>query len=909
MPDTGGSPGYHQYSYDAVGRPTNDALYLSGGAFDRQASIVYSGRATLSTDAKGNTVTRYTDVRGKLRRVVDPAPGGTTYYTWDPFGNLLTTVDPIGAGSSATYDVRGFKRTSYDPNMGSWSFTPNSLGEVVSQTDAKSQVSSFVYDALGRLASRTEIEGTSTWTWGTSAVAKNIGKLQSVSGPGYSESYVFDSIGRPSSTTIVSDTTYQVDQAYNAQTGYLQTVTYPTSTNGCRFVAQYGYTNGVASSITDASSAGTCGATGTVLWQLNAQDARGLPIDEQLGNGVHILNGFDPDTGHLSWRTSGNNAQYNNHQNITYTWDKNENLKDRIDVNQGNLTEHFEYDSLDRLDYSTRNGVQNLDVTLDASGNITYKSDVGTYTFNPIKRHAIDSTSNGWAFTYDANGNMLTGRGATVTWSSYNLPTSITNGSIYSQFSYTPDRRYWRQIANYSNGVETTIYVGGLLEKVTGNGVTEYRHMMRAGSATIIRTRSTGANNNTYYATQDQIGSSSVLTNSAGTVVISESFDAYGKRRGSNWSGVPTSGEYTTIAQTTRRGFTGHTMLDNLDLIHMNGRIYDAALGRFMSPDPIIQSLAESQSLNPYSYVWNNPLKYVDPSGYSIGSFLKKLVRFIVRELVRFVLNFLVPGLGDAALQLYDAARAIKAKDYLSAFMSLKNFGKPPDSGGWGVPGSQRERGMWDERIPGDVGRGGTLGGILGGFGGVVPILNAAGTVDEQLPEVVISARRPWWSRAANFLGRLASDVLRPNTAICIFDGNCSGKQFAKSAAGTAFELATFGAGTALRVGGRAADESITLYRAVSAAEHSDVVASGAMKAGENSFATGKWFAESADDAMTWGRRMDGEGQFRVLQVTFPRSVADQFMRYERLDGIGPARFGTFEQIGIPKISLWPGSP
>lgn len=743
VPFSSGTPAYHVYSYDVVGRPTGDALYTGANVLDRQATIAYAGRATLSTDAKGNTVTRYTDVRGKLRRVVDPAPGGTTNYTWDHFGNLLTTVDPIGAGSSATYDVRGFKRTSYDSDMGSWSFTPNSLGEIVSQTDAKLQVTSFVYDLLGRLTSRTELEGTSTWTWGTSFAAKNIGKLQSVSGPGYSESYSFDSLGRPSTTTISADTTYQIDQSYNAQTGYLHSITYPTSTNGCRFVAQYGYSYGVANSITDASSAGTCGTTGTVLWQLIAQDARGLPIDEQLGNGVHILNGFDSDTGHLSWRTSGNNAQYNNHQNLTYQWDKNENLTERIDVNQGNLTEHFEYDSLDRLDRSTRNGVQNLDVTLDAAGNITYKSDVGSYTFNPIKRHAIDSTSNGWTFTYDSNGNMLTGRGATVAWSSFNLPTSITNGSIYSQFSYTPDRRYWRQIANYSNGTETTIYVGGLLEKVTGNGVTEYRHMMQAGTATIIRTRSTGSNNNTYYATQDQIGSSSVVTNSAGNVVVNLSFDAYGKRRGSTWSGTPSSGDYTSIAQTTRRGFTGHTMLDNLDLVHMNGRMYDAALGRFMSPDPIIQSIAESQSLNPYSYVWNNPLKYVDPTGYSIGNFLKKLVRFIIRELVRFVLNYLVPGLGDAALQLYDAGRAIKAKDYLSAFMSLKNFGKPPDSGGFGMPGSDRAGGMWDERVPiPGKSPGGTLGGVFGGLGGVVPIMNAAGADHEELPEVVVTGRR-----------------------------------------------------------------------------------------------------------------------------------------------------------------------
>jgi RHS repeat-associated protein len=58
-------------------------------------------------------------------------------------------------------------------------------------------------------------------------------------------------------------------------------------------------------------------------------------------------------------------------------------------------------------------------------------------------------------------------------------------------------------------------------------------------------------------------------------------------------------------------------MLDNLDLVHMNGRVYDPLIGRFISADPFVQEPLFSQSLNRYSYVANNPLSYVDPSGYS----------------------------------------------------------------------------------------------------------------------------------------------------------------------------------------------------------------------------------------------------------------------------------------------------
>ncbi len=56
-----------------------------------------------------------------------------------------------------------------------------------------------------------------------------------------------------------------------------------------------------------------------------------------------------------------------------------------------------------------------------------------------------------------------------------------------------------------------------------------------------------------------------------------ESFEAYGQRRGSNWTGAPTPAELTTINDKTRKEFTRHEMLDNTDLVHMNGRVYDPA--------------------------------------------------------------------------------------------------------------------------------------------------------------------------------------------------------------------------------------------------------------------------------------------------------------------------------------------
>ena len=118
------------------------------------------------------------------------------------------------------------------------------------------------------------------------------------------------------------------------------------------------------------------------------------------------------------------------------------------------------------------------------------------------------------------------------------------------------------------------------------------------------------------------------VTNSSGTVVDSYSFDAWGNRRSvSDWTAAETG-----ITHLFSRGFTGYEHLDEFGLINMNGRCYDPLLGRILSPDPLLQNPFDIQNFNRYSYCLNNPLMYIDPSGYLIdldGPIYKFLKRFL----------------------------------------------------------------------------------------------------------------------------------------------------------------------------------------------------------------------------------------------------------------------------------------
>jgi RHS repeat-associated protein len=78
-------------------------------------------------------------------------------------------------------------------------------------------------------------------------------------------------------------------------------------------------------------------------------------------------------------------------------------------------------------------------------------------------------------------------------------------------------------------------------------------------------------------------------------------------------TGLP-DGQDALVGINTERGFTLHEHLDEVGAIHMNGRIFDPLIGRFMSADPYIQAPGNLQSYNRYSYVMNNPLAFTDPS-------------------------------------------------------------------------------------------------------------------------------------------------------------------------------------------------------------------------------------------------------------------------------------------------------
>lgn len=226
---------------------------------------------------------------------------------------------------------------------------------------------------------------------------------------------------------------------------------------------------------------------------------------------------------------------------------------------------------------------------------------------------------------------MLTGNGKTITYTSFNKAKTITANGQTDTLTY--DANFNRLIKSNAGG--TMIYIGKLYEHITSGTSVTQKYYLYAGNVIVgVYTVNSNGTSSTRYFHTDHLGSIDTITDESGNVVQRLSYDAFGKRRNTDWTDAT-----TTISSLTTRGFTHHEMDDEVGLINMNAREYDPVLGRFITPDTIVQTPFSSQGLNRYSYANNNPLSYWDPTGHGWFKKLRQAVQNIVHAQVQLIFH------------------------------------------------------------------------------------------------------------------------------------------------------------------------------------------------------------------------------------------------------------------------------
>ena len=238
------------------------------------------------------------------------------------------------------------------------------------------------------------------------------------------------------------------------------------------------------------------------------------------------------------------------------------------------------------------------------------------YTYDPVGNRLSNLSGSGWSnntsneltsrpgdtYTYDANGNTNTKTDSTGTtqysWDFENRLTSVTlpgsGGTVY--FKYDP---FGRRIYKSSSSSTSVFSYDGqyLTEEANSSGgvVSRYVQGLNVDEPLAILHGGTIS-----YYQADGIGSVSSLTNSAGALGSSYTYDSFGNL-------IASSGNIVNNFRYTGREFDAET-----NLYFYRARYFDPQIGKFLSEDPIGLG---GNSLNFYEYAYNGPANWIDPTG------------------------------------------------------------------------------------------------------------------------------------------------------------------------------------------------------------------------------------------------------------------------------------------------------
>ena len=779
---------------DILGRVTDmvGPVREDGGRPRTQISYVNNRKTTTAhnNSAEGPSTlvrTEITDGLGKIIQVTDPADG-ITAFAYDARGNLRLMTDPSQVNQTQiTFDALNRKTWMNDPDKGEWRYVYNTFGEITCQQDGNGQVIQQEYDIRGRLYSRTDrvaasgsacespTGGVQTYSqWQYDTASNGLGQLEQMWDSGtvggsarYTQSHSYDNFGR------IGTTTTSFPDHSGAITGHYEKATYDQygrvfqTFDGARTSAdfshngiQHVYNNqGYLSAVVDVES---FNGYRMPYYTVVNMDQRGNITNAEYGNGVTQENEYYADSGLAKIIKAWGGQLVGSGQFAEYQWDMVGNLQSRSEKGSGSfwdnyqsgrdIEESYTYDALNRLNTWTSTGdiTEFAEVTYSNIDNIESKTGIGTYDYGSdcsssqnAGPHAVcritDDNNTQTLYYYDHNGNLLSdGTGRTLTYSVFDKPLSIQKGSHSTSFQYGPSRARFKRVDVGAAGTTSTLYIGGVEKiKYPDNNIVWKRKVAGVAIETEHVTLQTRELHFLHY---DHLGSLSLITDEIGADVEEHYFDPWGDSRKANrdtdqWED---SQPFLKASQPiTSRGYTDHEMLDEVELVHMNGRIYDAKIARFVQADPIIQDPLRVQSLNRYSYVWNNPLNAVDPSGFEAET----KVRYYNTE---YAHGFGGSSIGSTSKnkENTDAGKEQKSKGTSSQSNNNKASGVTfdPESGG-GEESQVEQNSMADTQVT----------------SGVAAVAAPAATAAPALEEMIVEGTR----RAGNAIKHYMRSSLR----------------------------------------------------------------------------------------------------------------------------------------------------
>lgn len=668
-------PRYTNTVYDGAERPLHQ-IQMSRGQEQYRTSTEYDGEQTRMTPPEGGTgTTTITDLRGntvELRHHHGRQPTGdydTIHYTYTHSDELETVTDTAGNEWRYTYDINGRRTSSSDPDTGTTTYTYDALDQVTSSTDARGQTLVHVYDALGRKIALHEdsAEGPLRVEWVYDTLAK--GQLTSTT--------------RHEEGLAYSSHVLSYDDLYRAMA---TTVTIPQEEHGLggtyRFITRYNPDGSIRNHVSPAAGG---------LFQENISytyDNLGR-VTATSGDGSYVTAAEYSKVGNLVMRTLARTTSSNTR--FWQAWDYNE-ATNRL--NETWIVPRFGTGSLQHLHFAYDDAGNILSLR-DEPSDETRQADVQCFAYDHMRQltqaWTPDATGEQacqaapqvgelggpapyWhSYTYDAIGNRVTETqhggigGATERTYTHpaagqDQPHTLTQvhetgpaGSRLEHYGYdesgnmvsrtTPAHEQeleWDaegrlvRVDDAASGVTTytydadgarlirrdattsTLYLPGMeIHHERTSLLTRALRFYEHNGDTIAVRDSDGEVN---WMFSDHHGTGQLAVHSGTGEAIQRRFSPFGADRGVGATEWP-----------SERGFVGGTIDSSTGLTQIGARAYDAALGRFVSPDPVMD-IADPQQMHGYAYANSNPVSFTDPDGL----FLRKGWNRVRRATSRF---------------------------------------------------------------------------------------------------------------------------------------------------------------------------------------------------------------------------------------------------------------------------------
>jgi RHS repeat-associated protein len=548
----------------------------------------------------------------------------TSNFDYAPFNRLHHLYDNGGAQTSFAYDAYGRMLTHTDPDGGGSTTTYNGFGEVKTTTDANGVLRTFFYDTVGRVTSIQDPDDLiSSWIYDVGPSA--LGRLSETISPPTQENpdgqhvvYSYEPLTQQNRRGFLSSIEYLLDSAsyvvglhYNDLGQPLQ-IDYPTTSGGTPVIAKYHYqgNSGALESVTENGS-----GVERAIWHLDDAFQGQMASQVTFGNGAVSTFGYDSARHWL--RAIDTTLSGASIQSLEYSHYDDGQVHERITPTR---TQEYAYDPLGRLktltNFSSGQSSAPHDFDYDAHGNLTQKDTIFSSFQHPETPH-LPTLVGGNAYTYHANGNLLSRGGADVpgqlqlfSYTPFDLPREILTGSTTqrrTQFEYTADEdRVVRRDPD-----TTRYYVGDLYQRVVNSSgsTIEERFRINAGGVVAEIVRGLGQEK-TLYLHADHLGTPDTISDGQGNSAHQE-YGPFG-----DLQGTPA---FINIFG-THLGFTGHQQDFDLGLTDMHGRVFDPLAARFTTADPIMQAPFFSQGQNRYAYVLNDPINLTDPSGFAFDT-------------------------------------------------------------------------------------------------------------------------------------------------------------------------------------------------------------------------------------------------------------------------------------------------